>query len=213
MRAKGRPRKSASFRQDRAVLQQSVEPEPQSSGQEIRSSVSTPDVSPTAAAISHNVSGVPLDPSLIDSLLQQLLSSSRKLGIFGLLPGSLHADPETRADCSVRQILNVELQHALLAIALDLYRYRLPESIAGSLNVSRGHLQMGALALTPSLTWESHQLQLGNVLLLLLFSYTWCLTAEFVDIAVRWHSLSHIIQEDISKTPSQNDDWNELTRR
>lgn len=174
--------------------------------------MSTADVSPAAATISHNVSGVPLDPSLIESLLQKLLSSSRKLGIFGLLPG-LHADTETRADFSVRQILNVELQHALLAIALDLYRYRLPEAVAGSLSVSRDHLQMTALALTPSLTWKSHQLQLGNTLLLLLFSYTWCLSVEFADIAVRWHSLSHIIQKDISKTPSQNDDWNELTRR
>ncbi|RMZ42463.1 hypothetical protein CA14_002785 [Aspergillus flavus] len=202
VRAKGRPRKSVSSRQDRAVREPSVEPESQSSGQEIRSSVSTADVS-----------SIPLDPSLIDSLLQRLLSSSRKLGIFGLLPDSLHADTEARANFSVRQILNAELQNALLAIALDLYCYRLPETVAGSLDVSRDHLQMRALADTPCLTWKSHELQLGNALLLLLFSYTWCLNSEFADIAVRWLSLSRIIHEDISKSSIQDDDWNELTRR
>ncbi|KAE8323146.1 hypothetical protein BDV39DRAFT_218046 [Aspergillus sergii] len=202
VRAKGRPRKSVSSQQVTGVREPSVEPESQAGGHEIRSPESTADVS-----------SIPLDPSLIDSLLQQLLSSSRKLGIFGLLPDCLYADTATRADLSLRQILNVELQTALLAIALDIYRYRLPETIAGSLNVSRDHLQMSALAGTPCLTWKSHQLQLGNALLLLLFSYTWCLSAEFADIAVRWLSLARIIQEDISKTSSQDDDWNELTRR
>ncbi|KAE8165732.1 hypothetical protein BDV40DRAFT_297140 [Aspergillus tamarii] len=214
VRAKGRPRKSVSSRQGRATVREpSVEPESQSSGQTILSSVSPANVSPAAATISHDISSILLDPSLTNSLLQWILSSSRKLGIFGLLPDSLHADTETGNDFSVRQILNRELQNALLAIALDLYRYRLPETVAGSLDVSRGHLQRSALAETPCLTWKSHQLQLGNALLLLLFSYTWCLSAEFSDIAIRWHSLSHIILEDISKTPSQDNDWNELTRR
>lgn len=185
----------------------SIEPHPPPSSQEFSPSESPADVPPAAEAGSQNATEVPIDSNLIDGLLQQLLSSSRKLGVFGVLPSSLHANTD------IRHILNMELQHALLAVALELFRYRLPEPVADSFNLSRDHFQMSALALTPTLTWKNYQLQLGSVLVLLLFSYTWCLSEEFADIVVRWHSLSRVILEDISKTRSQSNDWDELARR
>ncbi|KUL83429.1 hypothetical protein ZTR_10964 [Talaromyces verruculosus] len=185
----------------------STEPQSPPSSQEFSPSESPADVRPAAETGSQNATNVPIDSTLIDSLLQQLLSSSRKLGVFGVLPSSLQANND------IRPVLNIELQHALLAIALELFRYRLPEPVADSFNLSRDHFQMSALALTPTLTWKNHQLQLGSVLVLLLFSYTWCLSEEFAGISVRWYSLSRVILQDVSKTRSQSNDWDELARR
>ncbi|GLB09635.1 hypothetical protein AtubIFM57258_005561 [Aspergillus tubingensis] len=213
LQAKGRPKKSASIR--RAFRQSPAEPTgPGSGGQEAIASPSTAGVSPAAATgPSQDLSELSLDTDLVDGLLHQIASSSRKLGIFGALPASIHPEGENHANGSLRQVWNPDQWHVLLALSLEIYHPRVPDTVPGPRKLSQDLLRRSVLALTQDLSWKAPEPGIENVLLLLLSSYTWCLSVEFVEIAARWQSLSCVIYQDIAKLPVPNDDCGELKNR
>ncbi|PYI30064.1 hypothetical protein BP00DRAFT_416733 [Aspergillus indologenus CBS 114.80] len=214
LQAKGRPKKSASIR--RAFRQSPAEPTgPGSGGQEVIASPSTADVSPAAAATgpSPELSELSLDPDLVDGLLHQITSSSRKLGIFGALPASFHLAGENHGNGSLRQVWNSDQWHVLLALSLEIYHLRVPDTAPGPRELSQDWLRRSVLALTQDISGKAPESGIENVLLLLLSSYTWCLSVEFVAIAARWQSLSCVIYHDIAKLPAPNGDGCELKNR
>ncbi|QGA14829.1 hypothetical protein EYB26_002485 [Talaromyces marneffei] len=137
-----------------------------------------------------NLPNLPIDALSAADLLHQLLSQSGELGLYGILPQNCHITH------SFRESLGIELLYALLAISLELLPYNDGVDYENERALAKDTLRMSALALTPNLSWKSRQVKLCNSLCLLFLSYTYCLSSEFVEIAIRWNHLAWVIFND-----------------
>jgi hypothetical protein len=143
-----------------------------------------------------------LDRSCTVQLLQWCCSHTNQAGIFCILA------PWHEALRSVELQLQVEsavtrhhplssLVCALLATALQAEADTGPSLSGGARELLIDTLRVQALQSIPILTWKSRALNLDQVLVLLLLSYTWCWKESLSEISSRWVSLARVIWQDL----------------
>ncbi|KAL2817629.1 hypothetical protein BJX63DRAFT_385553 [Aspergillus granulosus] len=189
-RPRGRPRKGTSQSQTspQGVVHQTLQ----------HSSPISPDrsnASPTEASSSlEDLSVLPLDSEIIESLLSKLLTSPDKHGFYGVLPTDAHRSIQWDYQVQPQsgKSTSPALRCTLLAVALELYGYRFPSHIQPDLQGSRCILQDRALALATSVDLKDGSTLLSHVMCLLLLSYTWCMTQRSAAASIRWCSLAKI---------------------
>ncbi|CAG7562638.1 unnamed protein product [Fusarium equiseti] len=132
-------------------------------------------------------------------LLEYMLSSGPKLGIFSLLHDlrfDIKSAIEHLGGSRARQGC-AGLAYAVLAIGLEIYPYQSHQHLALNTDIAIDSLRAEFLSLIPTLAWKSADADISPCVSLLFASYTWCFTGNLTEISTRWIGIARLLWEEL----------------
>lgn len=173
--------------------------------------------SPQISGMLKELEDLPLNHTVVSSLLDHIFSSTQQYGLFGaVIPRNSHLQTRSSEGLSFISaiICSKELLCSLLSVAIRSLKQMLPPERFEEADILHDALKQNALSSIPALVWRSSEQRLSHALSLLILSGSSCFTVPTLEIAERWGSLASLIWRDMSHgSPVDMDVSSELQRR